>query len=220
MITGKQFLGCVLCLMFVGSISQASMLAVEGWEVDVDQPTYTSVEDISTGDRNGQMFEALSDGLLVGVRLVARPASWGGSYPAGSDSLIRIRELREDGVPVYEPLAQGLFLRDEFDGTEPQWITVLFDEPYEQSEGERLCLMIEDLSSGRDGWNDYGLNHNNPYPDGYFFFMDWSGTVGEAPNIRNNTDMAFQTWVVVPEPFSGTLLLLGIALMANRRGCR
>jgi hypothetical protein len=211
--SGLRYL-CI-CLGMLGLLDAAPVSAAP-YVPDVSQPLYELVADVQRGDRNGQTFVASVDGSLVGVRLVVQGGKWSGDYPAGSDTIVRIRGVGADGVPLRDALAQGMIRRTDVSPTEARWITILFDQPYSQSAGERLAVMVEDLTSGPAGWNDYGRQSGDVYPDGQRFSLDFDNPLTLTQPAPSAIDWAFETLVAVPEPSAGLLMLIVIGL--RRRG--
>ncbi len=184
--------------------------AANATTVDVSQLAYQGVADISQGDRSGQTFTPTTNGLLVGVRLLVQGGSWGPTFPAGSDATIRLRELGSNGVPLETAVAVGHYLRTDVDRNQPKWIEVLFDAPYQQTAGVPLAFMIEDATSGSEGWSNFGMKNGNPYADGQMFHLDWSAPFGTSGLTVSVYDFAFETLIAVPEP-SSILQLTGMA---------
>lgn len=140
--------------------------------------------------------------------------TWGPTYPAGSDATIRLRELGSNGVPLESAVAVGRYFRTDVDRSQPKWIDVLFDVPYQQTAGVPLAFMIEDATSGSEGWSNFGMQNGNPYAGGQAFTLDWSepfATPSLSPTIY---DLAFETFMV-PEPVSGGLAAAGFFFAAS-----
>jgi hypothetical protein len=183
--------------------------------VDVSQLAYQGVGDISRGDRSGQTFTPTTDGLLIGIRLLVQGGSWGPTFPAGSDATIRLRELGPNGVPLESAAAVGRYYRTDVDRDQPKWIDVLFDAPYQQTAGVPLAFMIEDATSGGEGWSDFGMQNGNPYAEGQMFHLNWSDPFATSSLGTNVYDLAFET-LIVPEPTICVLLAPALLLVLRR----
>ena len=204
----KKRLGVVAAII-VASFAATGMAA----SVDISQLAYQGVGDISRGDRSGQTFTPTTDGLLIGIRLLVQGGSWEPTFPAGSDATVRLRELGPNGVPIESAVAVGRYFRADVDRDQPKWIDVLFDAPYQQTAGEPLAFMIEDATSGGEGWTDFAMQSGNPYGDGQMFHLNWSDPFATLSLGTNVYDFAFET-LVVPEStacglLSPVLLLAG-----------
>jgi len=198
--------------LIVASFAATGMAAV----VDVSQLAYQGVGDISRGDRSGQTFTPTTDGLLVGLRLLVQGGTWGPTYPAGSDATVRLRELGPNGVPLETAVAVGHYYRTDVDRNQPKWIDVLFDDPYQQTAGVPLAYMIEDATSGSEGWSNFGMKNGNPYAGGQMFHLNWSDPFATVSLAANVYDFAFET-LVVPEPFTFSLLAPALLLAISQQ---
>ena len=205
----------VIC-MIATSLATAGMAA----SVDVSQLVYQGVGDISRGDRSGQTFTPTRDGLLAGIRMLVQGGTWGPTYPAGSDATIRLRELGANGVPLESAVAVGRYFRTEVDRSQPKWIDVLFDVPYQQTAGVPLAFMIEDATSGSEGWSNFGMQSGDPYAGGQMFHLNWSDPFATTSLTTNVYDFAFET-LVVPEPvtcgMTATAFFLAASLHAKTK---
>jgi hypothetical protein len=211
----KQHMLRQVCL--VGFYSVVSQLTTaRAAIVDVSQTAYQGVADLSRGDRSGQTFTATRNGLLAGVRLYAQGASWGPSYPAGSDLTVRLRSLGPNGVPTETPLAVGFLPRSAFDREIPKWVTIWFDSAYSQSAGEKLAFMVECATSGSEGWIDFGMRNGDPYPAGQQFHLDFFDGFATPALSVSNMDFAFQT-LLVPEPARAIYLIAVASLLWRTR---
>lgn len=192
-----------------------------GSVVEINQSALSNGSDLLSGDSNGQTFTAQSDRTLLGVRLMAQAKGWAGDYPTGTAAAVRLRAMGTDGFPVMSPLAEGLIPRSDVPEDALEWVTVLFDQPYQQTPGEVLSFMIEGLSGGgSEGWNDYGVARGNPYPGGQKFAL-YSLYPGAPLQIQfsSDTDFTFQTLVQpVPEPVTAWLYLAPTILLRRSRG--
>ena len=203
--------GTAIC-MIVSSLPTAGMAA----SVDVSQLVYQGVGDISRGDRSGQTFTPTRDGLLAGIRLLVQGGTWGPTYPAGSDATIRLRELGSNGVPLESAVAVGRYFRTDVDRSQPKWIDVLFDVPYRQTASVPLAFMIEDATSGSEGWSNFGMQNGNPYAGGQMFHLNWSDPFATTNLTTNIYDFAFET-LVVPEPVTCGMTATAFFIAASLR---
>ena len=169
---------------------------------DQTQESYDRVDDGASGDNAGQFFVAGETGLLVELRLIVSGAKWSGNYPFGSDERIRIRKVAEDGTPIYDPVSTGMVYRSAVQLNTPQWVTVPLDPPYHQTQGEKLCFMMEGLSGGGShGWNNYGVSTVDSYTNGFrFISIDFQQHKVYTSSVP---DFAFET-IVHPSPLFST----------------
>ncbi len=190
----KTFFIVAMVLFSSGGSVLANVVA------DVSQRQIDFVADFSQGDRSGQSFVAQSTGDLVGIRIAFQAAGFGPDFPAGSDTTIRLRKLR-NGIPYEDPLAIGYATPELLSTTEPTWLEILFEEPYYQHRGENLAFMIELASAGANGWNDVGMTMSDPIKWGSHFHADWSEPFA-APVSFTELDLAFETLVDLAGDFN------------------
>ena len=183
--------------------------------IDQSQPTFTRTDDIASSGKSGQTFTAGVTAPLTGIRLVVEGIGFSGNPVFGSDFVLSLQSTA-GGTPTGNLLALGSFSKITIQRDVPQWITVAFNTPYQQSAGEVLAFTIQELSGGgANGFNNYGNADGNLYPRGQMFFTFTSGQA-----LTSSTrDFAFET-LVIPEPTSFALLTLGaIGLVFLRMRC-
>ena len=185
-------------------------MAAVGWGlIDQSQPNYTYTADLWSDGTSGQTFRAGMDGLLVGIRLMVEGR--GGSGPYGSAFRVDLHQVSASNVVNPQVLVSGTRQKTGILHLQPQWIEILFDEPYLQTQGQRLAFTIQGLSGGgTSGWNQYGMQDRDPYWGGQRF--PW---YSQSPLEIWNSDMAFET-IVIPEP--ATLMLLAAGWIIRRGG--
>lgn len=185
-------------------------MAAVGWGlIDQSQPNYSYTADLSSYGTSGQTFQAGMDGLLVGIRLMVEGR--GGSGPYGSAFRVDLHQVSFSNVVNPQVLVSGTRQKTGILRVQPQWIEILFDEPYPQTQGQRLAFTIQELSGGgTSGWNQYGMQAGNVYAGGRYF-----GHYTTSPLTTSNTDFAFET-IVIPEP--ATLMLLAAGWIIRRGG--
>ena len=136
----------------------------------------------------GQSFTAGMDGQLVGVRLALEARKNPRDllvYLSGADALGRARgPVLTSGVVTTNPTAPR----------SRKWYDVVFTEPYEQSAGEILAIMLVPLPPTSDhGWHDFAMSRDNAYEGGRLYYRGHVAGIGGFESGR--LDLAFQTIV-------------------------
>jgi hypothetical protein len=140
------------------------------------------------GNGSGQTFVAGKDGLVTGMQLLIENDDNPGT--------IEVYLWRTDGAgkPIEPSVARGFLDKTMVTSSSPTWYTIPFDEPYAQSDGESLAWTIELLTSGTNGYNQYGYITEDVYTNGIGITYDppWYWTYSYM-------DWAFKT-LVIPAP--------------------
>lgn len=196
--------GCAAGLLLAMAMVNCSMAAM----VDQSQTAYARFDDL--GNNAGQTFTAGQDGEFVGIRLWVSGAGYVNG-PYGSAIRIDLRTVSTNKVVSSNVLTTGYRTVDGIKHNVPTWIEILFDQPYHQSEGQKLAFTIVGLSGGGSkGWNNYGMISGNPYGGGQQFY-----SFSTSPLSATTYDMTFET-LVVPEPATLFVFSLGVFLMKQR----
>ncbi len=181
-------------------------------QIDQSQQSYITTADLARDGTSGQTFTAGLTCDLLGIRLVVEGSKWSGDYPYGSDFTVNLRPVI-NGTPSDNILTSGTLSKDDIELNTPQWLEILFDTPYQQTQGELLAFTILELSGGGgNGWNQYGMEFANPYLPGQQFYGFEQG----EPLTNGGIDMAFET-IVTPEPATILLLAFGITLLRKKQ---
>jgi hypothetical protein len=190
---------CVLSGLLYGSL------------IDQSQTAYSTTADLHSDGSSGQTFTAGTDGDLIGIRLLLEGAGYNAPRPYGSDFQVNLRTVSAQNVVSQTIVATGYQSKTGIERKTVKWFEILFDQPYHQTEGQRLAFTIHELSGGgSNGWNNYALKSANPYAGGQQFYS-FSG----SPLSSSTYDMAFET-IVVPEPAAIILLSIGALFMKRR----
>jgi hypothetical protein len=201
------FIGLSL-LATLGALNASGAMVV----VDQSQPGFTVTGDIATSGKSGQSFTAGISGSLTAIRLVVEGKGYSGTGVFGSDFILSLWSTAPVGTPTHSLLASGTFSRSGLPPDRPQWVTITFEAPYQQTAGEALAFTINEATSGAAGFNEYGGKTTNPYGGGQMFFDFTEG----QPLTASSYDLAFETHVV-PEPASISLPAAGAAVVMLRR---
>lgn len=188
---------CVLSGLLYGSL------------IDQSQTAYDVTSDLHSDGGSGQTFTAGMDGDLIGIRLLLEGAGYSAPYPYGSDFQVNL--VSAQNVVSQTIVATGYQSKTGIEKNTVKWFEILFDQPYQQTEGQKLAFTINELSGGGgNGWNNYAFMSGNPYSADQQFYS-FSG----SPLSTSNYDMAFET-IVITEPAAIGLLSIGALFMKRR----
>lgn len=144
-------------LLIVWIILCLSVVSIRAY-TDQAQTNYDHFNDFGNG--YGQSFVAGTQAFLTGINIVIQDNAHPGSFE------MYLWKTDADGFTNGDPVAVGHLLKTEITSPEPHWYFVRFDAPYQQTLGEYLAFTINSLTSGTNGYNEFGYNTSNAYTNG------------------------------------------------------
>ena len=173
----------LMSLLFFVSALVAGIAAASS----VDQAQESAPVFNDWGDGTGQTFVPAVEGSLIGIDLFVKKTTHPGTIE------VYLWKTTESGHPIEPCLATGVLDKADIVTPTNAWYGILFDQPYQQAPGERLAFTKHLVTSGSDGWNEYGYaNSATAYTNGFMIIYnpEWHpGTFDAYPS----RDLAFKT---------------------------